>query len=331
MTNPADLVAGVRAGDRTVLGRAITVLESTRPADRVAAGELLAACLPHSGHAHRVGITGPPGVGKSTFIDALGTNLTAAGHRVAVLAVDPSSSVTGGSILGDKTRMERLSVDPNAFIRPSPSSGNLGGVGRSTRETMIVLEAAGYDVVLVETVGVGQSETVVAEMVDFFLVLALPGAGDELQGIKKGIIEIADLIAINKADASPDKANHSVRDYTAALRLLSPQSEHWNPPVVACSALTGDGLPELWQQVELHRRKLADAGALVPKRADQQVRWMWSMVDARLRDRLRSTPSVLGLADAAEASVRAGETPATVAADQLLDAFAQSFGADDGA
>lgn len=321
MTASADLVAGVRAGDRTALGRAITLLESTRPVDRIAAGELLAACLPHSGQAHRVGITGPPGVGKSTFIDALGTQLTAAGHRVAVLAVDPSSSVTGGSILGDKTRMERLSVDPNAFIRPSPSSGNLGGVGRSTRETMIVLESAGYDVVLVETVGVGQSETVVAEMVDFFLVLALPGAGDELQGIKKGIIEIADMIAINKADASPDKANHSVRDYTAALRLLAPQNKHWNPPVVACSALTGDGLPELWRQIELHRRKLTDAGALEPKRAEQQVRWMWSMVDARMQDLLRSNDSVMGHVDATEASVRAGETPATVGADRLLEAF----------
>lgn len=325
MIELTELVAGVRAGDRTMLGRAITLLESTRPSDRVAAGELLAACLPQSGQAHRVGITGPPGVGKSTFIDALGTQLTAAGQRVAVLAVDPSSSVTGGSILGDKTRMERLSVDPNAFIRPSPSSGNLGGVGRATRETMIVLEAAGYDVVLVETVGVGQSETVVAEMVDFFLVLALPGAGDELQGIKKGIIEIADLIAINKSDASPGKANHSVRDYTAALRLLSPQSEHWNPPVLSCSALTGDGLPELWQQVELHRRKLQDAGALEPKRAGQQVRWMWSMIDARLQDRLRTTPSVMEQVDSAEAAVRAGTVPASVAADQLLDAFAESL------
>jgi len=324
VTAPTDLVAGVRAGDRTALGRAITVLESTRSADRAGADELLTACLPHSGSAHRVGITGPPGVGKSTFIDALGTQLTAAGHRVAVLAVDPSSSVTGGSILGDKTRMERLAVDRNAFIRPSPASGNLGGVGRSTREAMIVLEAAGYDVVLVETVGVGQSETVVADMVDFFLVLALPGAGDELQGIKKGVIEIADMIAINKADASPDKANHSVRDYTAALRLLSPQTEHWNPPVVSCSALTGAGLPELWEQVELHRRKLDGAGALGPKRAEQQVRWMWSMIDARLRDRLRSAPAVVDQVDEIETAVRAGRTPATTAADRLLDAFVNS-------
>jgi len=324
VTATADLVAGVRAADRTAIGRAITVLESTRPSDRSIADELLAACLPHSGAAHRVGITGPPGVGKSTFIDALGTQLTAAGRRVAVLAVDPSSTVTGGSILGDKTRMERLSVDPNAFIRPSPASGNLGGVGRSTREAMILLEAAGYDVVLVETVGVGQSETVVADMVDFFLVIALPGAGDELQGIKKGVIEIADMIAINKADASPDKANHSVRDYTAALRLLTPQSEHWNPSVVPCSALTGDGLTELWAQIELHRRKLDDVGALAPKRAEQQVRWMWSMIDARLRDRLRSAPSVIDQVDAIEAAVRNGHTPATTAADRLLEAFIAS-------
>lgn len=316
------LVAGVVAGDRTAIGRSITLVESTRPQDRVHAATMLQALLPQSGEAHRVGVTGVPGVGKSTFIDTLGSQLTAAGHRVAVLAVDPSSSVSGGSILGDKTRMERLSIDPAAFIRPSPASGNLGGVGRATRETMVVLEAAGFDVVLVETVGVGQSETVVADMVDFFCVLALPGAGDELQGIKKGVIELADMVAVNKADGDNlPRARDAVRDYSAALRLLTPLSSHWNPPVLSCSGLTGDGLIELWQQIELHRRTLSATGELAAKRTEQQVRWMWSLVDERLRQLLRAEPDVAAQLDACEAEVRRGVLPAPTAAERVVDAF----------
>lgn len=281
--------------------------------------------MPQSGGAHRVGITGVPGVGKSTFIDELGTQLTAAGHRVAVLAVDPSSSRTGGSILGDKTRMARLAIDPAAFIRPSPASGNLGGVARNTRETMVVLEAAGYDVVLVETVGVGQSETVVANMVDFFLVLMLPGAGDELQGIKKGVLELADLIAVNKADGENEKrAITSVRDYKAALRLLTPTSPSWNPPVQAVSGLTGAGLLTLWDQIQLHWKKLTATGEIEAKREEQAITWMWSLVDDRLRTALRDHPQVAADLDSLETNVRSGSIAPGVAADQILAAFLTS-------
>ena len=236
----SELAAGVLAGERTAIGRAITLVESTLPTHRADAAALLDELLPHSGDAHRVGITGVPGVGKSTFIEALGLQLTSAGHRVAVLAVDPSSSRSGGSILGDKTRMQELSVDPNAFIRPSPSAGTLGGVARATREAMVVLEAAGYDVVLVETVGVGQSETVVHAMVDIFVVLMLSGAGDELQGIKKGVLELADLLAVNKADgANVERAQQAAVDYRRALHLVQPAGQAWEPPVLTCSALDG--------------------------------------------------------------------------------------------
>ncbi|MCB0996973.1 MAG: methylmalonyl Co-A mutase-associated GTPase MeaB [Acidimicrobiales bacterium] len=318
----AELAEGVRSGDRTALGRAITLVESTRADHRAHAQELLHELLSATGNAYRVGITGVPGVGKSTFIDALGTNLTAAGHRVAVLAVDPSSSVSGGSILGDKTRMARLAVDRAAFIRPSPSSGTLGGVTRTTRETMLVVEAAGYDVVLVETVGVGQSETIVAEMVDFFLVLMLPGAGDELQGIKKGVLEIADMIAVNKADGDNElRARQAARDYQAALHLLTPTSPNWLPPVLTCSGLQNLGLDSLWDQVELHHRTLVGTGELAERRQRQQVRWMWSMVEERLIDALRAHDGVRQLLPQLEAGVRAGEVPATVAADRLLAEF----------
>tara|TARA_R110002096_G_scaffold104544_2_gene230327 strand:+ start:618 stop:1607 length:990 start_codon:yes stop_codon:yes gene_type:complete len=303
-----ELTAGVLAGNRAMLGRAITLVESRNPERQAAAQDLLHRLLPHAGNAHRVGITGVPGVGKSTFIESLGTQLTAAGNKVAVLAVDPTSSRSGGSILGDKTRMAALASDPNAFIRPSPSSGTLGGVARATRETIIVLEAAGYRVVLVETVGVGQSETTVAEMVDFFLVLMLPGAGDELQGIKKGILEIADMVAVNKADGdNRARAMTAVREYKTALHILTPASPNWSPPVVACAGLTGEGLGDLWSKIVEHRRIFTETGERAQKRRTQQVRWMWAMVEDRLMTSLRASPAVRAALPELEAQV-AGET-----------------------
>lgn len=313
-----DYCKGVLAGDRAMLGRAITLIESRNPDHRRQAQELLQALLPHSGKAHRVGITGVPGVGKSTTIEALGLNLTAAGHRVAVLAVDPTSTRTGGSILGDKTRMAGLASNENAFIRPSPSSGTLGGVTRKTRETMIVCEAAGYDVVIVETVGIGQSETAVADMVDFFLVLMLPGAGDELQGIKKGVLEIADMIAVNKADGdNAERANNAAAEYKAALHILTPASPNWSPPVITISGLKNLGLDALWEQIELHRRKLGDSEEFDVRRRDQQVRWMWSMLDDRLMDRFRSNPAVAERLATIERDVSEGRMTATLAVETL--------------
>ncbi len=315
-------VDGVLNADRTWLGRAVTLVESTRPEDRVAAAELLNRLLPHTGGARRVGITGVPGVGKSTFIDALGTYLTTQDHRVAVLAVDPSSTVSGGSILGDKTRMPNLAIDDAAYIRPSPSSGSLGGVTRTTRETMTVAEAAGFDVVLVETVGVGQSETAVADMVDFFLVMMLPGAGDELQGIKKGVLELADALVVNKADGGNEiAAQRAVRDYRAALSLTAPANPRWVPPVLAVSAIEGTGLDQVWEQIQAYYRVLTDSGELADRRADQQVRWMWAMVEDRLRDRLRASPEVANLADLLEQQVVAGQVAPAAAAEQVLAAF----------
>src|SRR5215218_4855498 len=259
----AEMVAN---GDRAALARAITLMESRRPDHREAARALLQELMPRTGHAVRVGITGVPGVGKSTAIDTLGSMLTEKGHKVAVLAVDPSSTRTGGAILGDKTRMARLAVDPNAFIRPSPSSGTLGGVAAKTRETMLLCEAAGFDVILVETVGVGQSETAVAELTDFFLVLMLPGAGDELQGIKKGILELADMIAVNKADAGgPGRAAAAAAEYRAALHILTPASAPWTPPVVTVSGLNGQGLDDLWAKVLDHRARMTATGELARK------------------------------------------------------------------
>ena len=322
-----DYVDGVRAGDRAILARTITLVESANREHRQLAQQVLSALLPWTGGAHRVGITGVPGVGKSTFIDQLGIDLTARGHRVAVLAVDPTSSRTGGSILGDKTRMSRLAVDPHAFIRPSPAGATLGGVTRATRETILVCEAGGYDVVLVETVGVGQSETVVADMVDFFLVLMLAGAGDDLQGIKKGVLELADMVAINKADGdNRARAELAAADYRAALHLMSPASPNWTPPVVLCSGLEGSGLGALWHQIEVHRDKLGASGELDERRRGQQVRWMWSMLDDRLRDDLRSDARLVERLGALEAAVREGRVPATTAVDELWDLYVHHRG-----
>ncbi|MFT7581210.1 MAG: LAO/AO transport system kinase, partial [Myxococcota bacterium] len=279
---------GVIQGDRAVLARAITLIESTRADHRLAAAQLLTALMPRTGQAVRVGITGVPGVGKSTFIDALGTMLTQAGKRVAVLAVDPSSERTGGSILGDKTRMARLSVDPMAYVRPSPAAGSLGGVGAKTREAMLLCEAAGFDVVLVETVGVGQSETVVARMTDSFLVLMLPGAGDRLQGIKRGLMELADVVAVNKADGDQViAARRAASEYRGALRLLHPANAGWQPPVLTCSAIDETGLTEVWNAVERHRAALVASGDLDVKRRAQRLRWMWTLIEARLRESFR--------------------------------------------
>src|SRR5467141_2256065 len=289
----ADLERGVRAGERAVIARAITLIESRRNDHQKAALRLVQELLPSTGKAIRVGITGAPGVGKSTTIDALGTFLTGKGHKVAVLAVDPSSARSGGSILADKTRMPRLGSDANAFVRPSPSSGTLGGVAAKTRESMLICEAAGYDVVLVETIGTGQSETMVADMTDFFLVLMVPGAGDELQVLKKGVSEIADMIAINKADGDNIKrAQAAAAEYRAALHILKPRSPNWTPPVITYSALTGAGIDALWQQVLAHRARLTESGELDRQRREQQVKWMWAMIEERLIGRLKSDASL---------------------------------------
>jgi len=315
---PSALALGIKAGERATLARAITLIESKRADHRNAAHHLVQELLPATGKAVRLGITGAPGAGKSTAIDALGTFLTAQGHKVAVLAVDPSSTRTGGSILGDKTRMARLATDPNAFVRPSPSSGTLGGVAAKTRETMLLCEAAGYDVVLVETVGIGQSETTVADMTDFFLVLMLPGAGDELQGLKKGIVELADMIAVNKADGDNiARARLAAAEYRAALNILAPHSANWSPPVLTFSALTGDGIALLWAQVLSHKEKMTASGELATRRREQQVKWMWTMLEERLTARLRSDPSVRGKVKAAEAAVAAGRLAPTLAVEEI--------------
>jgi len=315
------LAAQIVARDRSALARAITLVESRRADHQSAARALLQRIMPQTGAAQRVGVTGVPGAGKSTTIEALGGNLTAAGHRVAVLAVDPSSTRTGGSILGDKTRMERLASDPSAFIRPSPSGGELGGVAARTREAILLCEAAGFDVVIVETVGVGQSETVVADMVDIFLAILIPGGGDELQGIKKGLIEIADLILINKADTDPARAERSAREYRNALHILTPAHPDWTPPVLTASGLNNAGLDQLWAQVERHREVMTANGQRAARRAGQNGRWMWAMVRDRLLRSFREDSAVAALVPELERQVLAGETPASAAADRLLAAF----------
>ena len=315
------LVTGIRNRERAAVSRAITLMESSKAEHRVLARELLAR-LP-SGDAVRVGISGVPGVGKSTFIEQLGTRLTGGGHRVGVLAVDPSSVRTGGSVLGDKTRMARLANDPSAYVRPSPAAGTLGGVARATTQAMAVLEAAGYDVVLVETVGVGQSEITVAGMVDTFLFLTLARTGDQLQGIKKGILEIADVIAVNKADGDREgEARTAARELAGALRLVHGRDE-WSAPVVTCSGLTGDGVDDVWQHVLAHRDHLGGDG-LTRKRAEQQLDFTWSLVRDELAQRLRRSPGVATVRDDVRRRLLAGEINAPVAADLILEAYDRS-------
>ena len=317
----ATLAAAIREGDRAALARAITLVESTRTDHREQAQELRLELMPHAGSAMHVGITGVPGVGKSTAIEALGMYLIDLGHRVAVLAVDPSSTRTGGSILGDKTRMARLAVHPDAYIRPSPTSGTLGGVAKATRETIVLLEAAGFDVILVETVGVGQSEVTVSNMVDTFVFLTLARTGDQLQGIKKGVLELADVVVVNKADGKHAiEAQGAARELSAAIRLIYPRETIWRPPVLTMSALTGEGLRELWETVLKHRDVLTAAGELDARRRTQQVDWTWAMVRDTVLDRVLTHPAVRRMRVEIERQVRDGELTPALAAQQILDA-----------
>lgn len=313
-----DMVEGVLAGNRTILSRTITLVESRNPDHFQQAQEVIARLMPHTGGSHRIGITGVPGVGKSTFIEAFGKNLTAEGKRVAVLAVDPTSPRSGGSILGDKTRMAELANDPNAYIRPSPSGCYLGGVNRMTRETMLLCEAAGFDVVLVETVGAGQSETMVSQMTDFFLVLMLPGAGDELQGIKKGVLELADLIAVNKADVDPARANAARREYANALHIMQPANPHWQPQAVTVSAVANQGLDKVWQLIQQHRQIMEREGLFAQVRAQQQQQWMWTMLKDRLIETFIAREDVQARLKVLEQGVINGTTNPTAAVEELL-------------
>ena len=316
-----DYFAGVRSCDITVLPRALTLIESNNPEHQLQAEELLTRLLPYTGGAIRVGITGAPGVGKSTFIEALGLQLTAGGRRIAVLAVDPSSGISGGSILGDKTRMARLSADPNAYIRPSPSAGTLGGVASKTRESMLVCEAAGYEVVLVETVGVGQSETMVADMTDCFLALMLPGAGDDLQGIKRGLLELVDVIAVNKADdATLTAAEVAARQYDMAIHSLLGAQQH-PPRVLTCSALHNQRVDTVWDAIEQRYGEMKASGDLAERHRRQRVRWLWSIIEDRLRQAVRQHPGVRAIRDDLEAEVLAGKIPPEAAARRILDTF----------
>ncbi len=317
-----ELATRLRGGDRRALARAITLVESTRPDHRDEADALLTEILPDTGDAQRIGISGAPGAGKSTLIEALGLHLVDGGHRVAVLAVDPSSTRTGGSILGDKTRMAELTRRPEAFVRPSPTGGTLGGVARRTREAMLLCEAARFDVVLVETVGTGQSEVAVEAMVDCFLVLVGPGGGDELQGIKRGIIELADLVAVTKADGDLRAvAQATAAEYGAALRLLRPKQADWSPTVLTCSALTGAGIDELWSTLVRYRDALGPSGALTRRRAEQARDWMWGEIGAGLLERVHEAPEIASMAATLEAEAVAGRIPPPVAADRVLAAF----------
>ena len=312
-------IDGVMGGWRPVLARAITLIESVHPEHRKLSREVLDGLLPHTGNAIRLGITGVPGVGKSTFIESFGMMLTDKGLQVAVLAIDPSSSRSGGSILADKTRMERLSIAPGAFIRPSPSGGTLGGVARMTRETMHLCEAAGFDVIIVETVGVGQNEVTVAGMVDFFLILMLTGAGDDLQGIKKGILELADALAVNKADGDNlDRAEKTRKELEMAMHLMQPGSSSWSPPVLTCSSVTTDGLSAIWQTVLDHREKLTATGELAAKRKDQALQWMWSLIHEGLRNRFHRHAGVQRELEYTIDKVQQGEVAPTSAAQALL-------------
>ncbi len=317
----SELAAAIRSGDRAALARAITMVESTRADHRDQAQQLLLELMPDAGRAQHIGITGVPGVGKSTTIEALGMYLIEAGHRVAVLAVDPSSTRTGGSILGDKTRMAKLAVHPDAYIRPSPTSGTLGGVAKATRETIVLLEAAGYDVILVETVGVGQSEVTVSNMVDTFVFLTLARTGDQLQGIKNGVLELADVIVVNKADGEHAiEAKAAARELTGAIRLIYPRETLWRPPVLTMSAIEGHGLAELWETVLKHREVLTEAGEFDARRRAQQVDWTWSMVRDTVLDRVMSHPGVRDIRSEVERRVREGELTPALAAQQILEA-----------
>ncbi len=318
----ASLIEGIRSGDRRCLARAITFAESTRPEHRVIADAVLEAVLPSTGNAVRVGISGPPGVGKSTFIEAIGNHIISQGLRLAVLAIDPSSRLTGGSILGDKTRMGELANQPNAFIRPSPGSGQLGGVARRTREAMLLCEAAGFDVVIVETIGVGQSEVAVSDMVDLFALLVSPGGGDELQGIKRGIMELADLVIVNKADGDLAAAAARTRgDYASAVHLLRPKWESWSTEVLACSALNGVGVSEIWDAVTLFRSTVITNGELLEARSAQAVAWLWSEIGDTLLERFRADARVATLLPNIESSVSSGRITPAKAALELLQAF----------
>ena len=319
------LVDGLLAGNRRALAKAITLVESTRTEHRQRAERLLDALLPHTGRTMRIGISGVPGVGKSTFIEALGMYLIAGGHRVAVLAVDPSSSVHGGSILGDKTRMELLSQRTEAFIRPSPSSGSLGGVAEHTREALLLCEAAGYDIIIVETVGVGQSETAVAGMTDAFVLLMLPNAGDDLQAIKKGIMELADLVVFNKADIDPTAAQLAAAQMRSALSMLHPASPNWNPPVLTLSATRRDGLADFWQVIEQFKSTLLATGEFAARRRHQALAWMWQQIDTGLRSRFREHPAVKTALAELVVSVEAGSTTPTAAAQRLLGLASRIF------
>jgi len=320
----ADYVKGVRADDRAKLARAITLIESRNADHQKIAQEMLLKLLPHTGKSLRIGVSGLPGAGKSTFIDAFGTMLTAQGHKVAVLAVDPTSSRTGGSILGDKTRMARLAIDPKAFIRPSPTGGTLGGVARATREAILICEAAGFDIILVETVGVGQSEITVADMVDFFLVLMIAGGGDELQGIKRGVLEIADMIAITKSDGDNQaRAQSTATDYRHALRIVTPHSAAWTPPVVCISALHNKGLDEVWAKITQHKKLLTANGQRADRRRAQQVRWMWALVEDRLMTRLKTDSRVKALLPSLERDIGKGKLTPTLAMEKIVKTFSK--------
>ncbi len=321
---PDPAARAILAGQRRALARAITLIESSRPDDRAKAEALLDQLLPHAGKAIRLGISGAPGVGKSSFIEAFGLHVIGQGHRLAVLAVDPTSPRSGGSILGDKTRMEELAKDERAFIRPSPSRGSLGGVARRTREAMLVCEAAGFDVILIETVGVGQSEIAVADMVDMFLLLLAPGGGDELQGIKRGIVEIADAILVTKSDGDLAKAATRIAaEYRAALHLLRPAVAGWTVPVLACSALENRGIDAVWAAALRYRALIEGSGALAARRAAQAEAWLWSELREGLVERFKNHPGVAAKLAAAESGVRAGTISPSAAARSLLDKFAR--------